>query len=247
MANERYHSTNLRYVDADRLDKRVLDLDGLDVRNDAGDRLGDVDGLLVDATSGRPRYIVVDSGGWFSSRRFLIPVHHAHVDANRRALRVDFDRDTINRFPQMKEERFDAVTDEDARAYDVGVLRAWETSPTYRRDVAPTSHDTSASPAWWNVSAWLSESSTRIGADDRLSYVDTEVARGERAPGRDEASVVDDRLGDERRAPASGARAQPGDILGIERAGETTSIGDTAADEDKRREESEKFFDKNRR
>jgi hypothetical protein len=30
-------------------------------------------------------------------------------------------------------------------------------------------------------------------------------------------------------------RAQPGDVLGIERGGETTSIGDTEEDEDRRR------------
>jgi hypothetical protein len=34
-------------------------------------------------------------------------------------------------------------------------------------------------------------------------------------------------------------RAQPGDILGIERAGETTSLGDTAEDEDRRRRQAE--------
>ena len=30
-------------------------------------------------------------------------------------------------------------------------------------------------------------------------------------------------------------RAQPGDVLGIERGGETTSLGDTEEDEDRRR------------
>jgi hypothetical protein len=45
---------------------------------------------------------------------------------------------------------------------------------------------------------------------------------------------------DDTRAPSVGERAQPGDILGIERAGETTSLGDTATDEDKRRESAEK-------
>jgi hypothetical protein len=35
-------------------------------------------------------------------------------------------------------------------------------------------------------------------------------------------------------------RAQPGDVLGIERGGETTSLGDTEADEDERRRDSEK-------
>jgi len=33
-------------------------------------------------------------------------------------------------------------------------------------------------------------------------------------------------------------RAQPGDVLGIERGGETTSLGDTSEDEDRRREEA---------
>jgi hypothetical protein len=34
-------------------------------------------------------------------------------------------------------------------------------------------------------------------------------------------------------------RAQPGDVLGIERGGETTRLGETAEDEDRRREEAE--------
>ncbi len=34
-------------------------------------------------------------------------------------------------------------------------------------------------------------------------------------------------------------RAQPGDVLGIERGGETTSLGDTDEDEDRRRRELE--------
>ena len=34
-------------------------------------------------------------------------------------------------------------------------------------------------------------------------------------------------------------RAQPGDVLGIERGGETTSLGDTEEDEDRRRRELE--------
>jgi uncharacterized protein YjbJ (UPF0337 family) len=33
----------------------------------------------------------------------------------------------------------------------------------------------------------------------------------------------------------NGVRAQPGDILGLDTEGETTNLGDTAADEDKRR------------
>jgi hypothetical protein len=34
-------------------------------------------------------------------------------------------------------------------------------------------------------------------------------------------------------------RAQPGDVLGIERGGETTSLGDSEQEEDRRRKEAE--------
>jgi hypothetical protein len=33
-------------------------------------------------------------------------------------------------------------------------------------------------------------------------------------------------------------RAQPGDVLGIERGGETTTLGDTSEDEDRRRKDA---------
>jgi hypothetical protein len=41
-------------------------------------------------------------------------------------------------------------------------------------------------------------------------------------------------------SPHIGGRAQPGDVLGIETGGETTEIGDTAEDEDKRRRDAER-------
>jgi hypothetical protein len=41
-------------------------------------------------------------------------------------------------------------------------------------------------------------------------------------------------------SPHYGGRAQPGDVLGLETGGETTGIGDTAEDENKRRRDAEK-------
>ena len=126
-----YTSSRLRYVDADKLDTRVLDLDGLDVRNSREDHIGDVEGLLIDTVSGRPRYLVIDSGGWFRSRRFLLPIAHARLDENRRTLRVDFDKETINRFPEMRSDRYEALTDEELQSYDEGV---WRSSGVTRPD-----------------------------------------------------------------------------------------------------------------
>jgi hypothetical protein len=306
-----YTASRLRYVDADKLDTRVLDLDGLDVRNAREDHIGDVEGLLIDSVSGRPRYLVIDSGGWFRSRRFLLPIAHARLDESRRTLRVDFDKETINRFPEMRSDRYEALTDAELQSYDEGVWRSsGVTRPTALDTRDTTDHNTS--PSWWNSTAWSStvvpgtatgtagrpmvaseevmgrsddpvraraehermvaherdELRTGTGAfadrdNDRLVAADVRVTdtyadrdrdsiRGADRTGafgsddaRDRARGAEmdrDELRDrdDTRAPAVGERAQPGDILGIESAGETTSLGDTASDEDKRRESAEK-------
>jgi hypothetical protein len=269
MADARYGS-NLRYVPAKQLDSRVLQLDGLDVRNNAGEHIGDVNGFLVDETTHRPRYLVVDSGGWFRSRHFLLPVGHAHVASDRRALHVDLDRDTIERFPEIDNDRLEALSDDEYRRYDEGVGRASGRSYDWRSESGVNA------PAWWNSTGW---SATYVAGaptvstqgpvgpvgSERVESVRHEVVSDVRhddvahrpAADRDRDISVrrdaDVRRGDVRREgdevvlteedyanTRPGVRAQPGDVLGIESAGERTSIGDTAEDEDKRREDAEK-------
>ena len=250
-----YTASRLRYVDADKLDTRVLDLDGLDVRNTRDDHIGDVEGLLIDSVSGRPRYLVIDSGGWFRSRRFLLPIAHARLDEDRRTLRVDFDKETINRFPEMRSDRYEALTDEELRSYDEGVWRSSGVSrPTGVDTLDRTDYNTS--PSWWNSTAWASTvvPGTAAGTTGRPLVASEEVmgrsddrvrARAEHermiAHERDSVETDRDQLrdDDDMGAPAVSERAQPGDILGIARAGETTNLGDTASDEDKRRESAE--------
>jgi hypothetical protein len=265
MAEARYGS-NLRYVPARQLDSRVLQLDGLDVRNSAGDHIGDVNGFLVDETTHRPRYLVVDSGGWFRSRHFLLPVGHARVATDRRALHIDLDRETIERFPEIESERLEAMSDEEYRRYDEGVGRASGRPYDWRSESAANE------PGWWNATGWSSTyvagapmvstqgpvgpvGSERVEAvrhdvvtdvrhDDTVRRADTpdgirrdpDVRRTESRPGDDEVVLTEEDYANSR----PGVRAQPGDILGIESGGERTAIGETADDEDERREDAER-------
>ena len=89
------YASRLRYLDADDVDDSVVDFDGLDVRGRDGEKLGDVNGFIVDLASGRLLYVVVDSGGWFRSRRFLAPIGHAVIDLARRALTLDITRERL--------------------------------------------------------------------------------------------------------------------------------------------------------
>ena len=68
MEQARYAS-RLRYLDAQDVDDSYVDFDGLDVRGRDNEKLGDTEGFILNADSGRVLYVVVDSGGWFTSRR----------------------------------------------------------------------------------------------------------------------------------------------------------------------------------
>src|SRR5919204_2379207 len=89
----------LRYIDADDLDNKTITFDGMKVEDPTGEKLGDVDGFIVDISSGRPYYVVVNGGGWFRSKFFLLPIGHARLDDERKVLISDLSRERVEQFP----------------------------------------------------------------------------------------------------------------------------------------------------
>jgi len=47
-------------------------MEGYDCYDSAGEKMGDVDGVIVDEANA-PRYLVIDSGGFFSSKQYVVP------------------------------------------------------------------------------------------------------------------------------------------------------------------------------
>jgi hypothetical protein len=138
----------LRYVDADDLDDAAFDFDGLDVEDAAGEKLGDVDGFIIDVDSGRPYYLVVNAGGWFRSKYFLLPVGHARLDERRRVLIADLNRERVERFPGFDKDEFKQLSREEldriaAATADIccevesTTVVSWHEHPHYQQ------------PEWW--------------------------------------------------------------------------------------------------
>jgi hypothetical protein len=238
MATENYAS-RLRYLDADDLDDSTVAFDGLDVRGTNDEKLGDLDGFIVDSGSGRVFYAVVDSGGWFSSRRFLLPVGHATIDSDRRAMHVDVTKDAVKRFPEFDGDRFRQFTDDELRAFEQRMAVAC--CPDDAGTVATTlGYDTLrhySQPGWWNAEYSQTERYRPLDGSERETARTAEPSRSsydrEHATGRER-----DRTGDV--SPHYEGRAQPGDVLGVETGGERTYMGDTSEDEDKRRRDAER-------
>ncbi len=114
----------LKYVDADDLDDDTVDFDDMDVESPSGEHLGEVDGFIVDSESGRPYYVVIDAGGWFKSKHFLMPVGHVRFDADVEALKADLTRDRVERFPGFNKDEFDKLTPADLKKFNDQTLQA---------------------------------------------------------------------------------------------------------------------------
>ena len=83
-----HDAPQLRFLDNSRLESPLVE--SLDVRTQAGTKIGTFDGVIVDPTERRVRYLVVDRGRVFH-KRCLIPMPAARVDAARHELRIDVD------------------------------------------------------------------------------------------------------------------------------------------------------------
>ena len=79
------------------------------VTNPQDENLGMLDGLIIEDRTQTPVYVVVDSGGWFTGRRFLIPVGLMEPDDASRSLRTNLDRDAIRRYPPFNADAFDGT------------------------------------------------------------------------------------------------------------------------------------------
>lgn len=146
----------LRFVNVDDLPASEFPYGGLKVRNAAGDDLGSLDGFIVQSANGRPVYYVVDSGGWFIGRRYLVPVGKGRLDTATRVILIDLDRERLQRYPEFNTNAFMTMSPEQTRAYERRVMAAinpdagrepryWE---SYQRlpDYSP--------PAWLSTASW---------------------------------------------------------------------------------------------
>jgi hypothetical protein len=239
----------LRYVDADDLDSSTIDFDGLNVESYTGEKLGTVDGFIIDINAARPVYIVVNAGGWLRSKYFLLPVGSAALDStNKRLIAADVTRDRVSRYPGFDRDEFKELKDEELARMDEQMTAAW--CPDRTLDSAAyttryTNWKEYTTPSWWDASYYRPDRAETTSRSMGASFPTREEVRAERDRERErDRELVTAQSGDV--SPHLGGRAQPGDVLGLETGGERTYVGDTTDDENKRREDAIKDARKKR-
>jgi hypothetical protein len=129
---------------------------------------------------GRSYYLVVDSGGLFVGRRYVVPVGKTDLIRSERLIRIDLDKETLKRYPEFHRDAFIAMTDVEARRYEWRVLEAIDpeaarsTTQEWDYDRYPYYRQ----PDWFDSSAAASSQAPRgAGATDRPREVPISTAR----------------------------------------------------------------------
>jgi PRC-barrel domain protein len=103
----------LRYVNVDDLDSGKKTFADFTVEDPAAEKLGKLEGFVIDVDAARPYYVVVNAGGWFHTKHFLLPIGHVALDSESRNLITDVAKERVKRFPGFDLDLFPKMTQQD--------------------------------------------------------------------------------------------------------------------------------------
>ena len=109
------------------------DIRGVKIYGRNDEKLGTIDDVIFDHSTGDIRFVVVDAGGWFSSEKFLVPPHRLHTSAEHEEdFSVNLDKDQIKNLPRYNES--DLRTQEHWESYEKRYSDAWHAGPVQHRE-----------------------------------------------------------------------------------------------------------------
>ncbi len=126
------------------------DIRGSNVYGRNDEKLGKIEDVIFDHSTGAIRYVVVDTGRWFSHKKFLVPPHRLHSSADHKDdFAVNLDKQQIESFPPYNES--DVESEGKWKAYEKRYDEAWHAGPVQHRkgsdrDITPTPEEMPAKP-----------------------------------------------------------------------------------------------------
>ena len=93
----------------------VDDIRGANLYGRGNEKLGKVDDVVFDHAGGTIQYLVVDTGGWLKSNKFLVPADRVNARGdNGEDFTCDLSKDQIERFPEYRDSIIRSNEDWDA-------------------------------------------------------------------------------------------------------------------------------------
>ena len=118
-----------------RFNKDIDDIRGSTVYGPDDEKLGKIDDVIFDSDNGQIRYLVIDTGGWLKSRRFLVPPSEVRPSAiHDDDFEVRLTKSQVESFPALDEKVLEDR--EKFQQYESSYRSSWTGSsqPT-RRDI----------------------------------------------------------------------------------------------------------------
>jgi sporulation protein YlmC with PRC-barrel domain len=121
-----------------KFNKDIDDIRGSAVYGFGDEKLGKIDDVIFDSNTGQIRYLVVDTGGWLKSRRFLVPPEHVQPKDDK-DFKVSLTKSEIEKFPALDERVLES--EKDFNSYETNYRSSWSSqrSPSQSATVATQS------------------------------------------------------------------------------------------------------------
>ncbi|HZP18437.1 MAG TPA: PRC-barrel domain-containing protein [Terriglobales bacterium] len=126
------------------------DIRGAKVYGRDDEKIGKIDDVIFDHSTGAVRYVVVDAGGWLSSKKFIVPPDWLHASPKHEDdFEIAVTKEQIQSFPPYNES--DVESEDRWKAYEERYKAAWHDGPVQHRkgsdrDITPTPEEMPAQP-----------------------------------------------------------------------------------------------------
>lgn len=182
---------NYRFTDAAE-DIRGAKLYGLD-----DEKLGKIDDVIFDHSTGLIRYVVVDTGGWLKTKMFIVPAERLRASAKHDDdFTVDLTKAQVESFPPYVET--DLESDEQWSDYEGRYRSKWESDPVMHRaqtdrNITPTTEQMRGNSPSARAAGPAGVARTGTGGDAEIE--DTEFIEPGFAAGTSTVEIDDTAVG----------------------------------------------------
>lgn len=129
------------------------------------EKLGKINDVIFDHSSGDIRYVVVDTGGWLSSRKFVVPADRIRPSANHEDdFAVELSRQQVESFPPYNEKEVESR--EKWNDYENRYRSKWEAKPVMHR----VETDRNITPTTQQMTQGSGATGPRTGTPEAAGY-----------------------------------------------------------------------------
>jgi hypothetical protein len=176
-----------------------------------GDKLGKIDDVIFDHATGDIRYVVIDTGGWLSSKKFIVPAASLRSSAKHKDdFEASLTKKQIESFPPYNESTLE--NDQKWSGYEGEYRAKWVSDPVMHR--AETDRNLTPTPL-----------QTSGNLDSERAAAEAHGAPGPRLASSSDIGTRADRAHDLNAASAPTERAVPAGIDSVVISNSAVGIG----------------------